>query len=65
MLEKVVFSERAIIALLSETQEHIKTEPAVYFLGIAVATFGILSKQLIRVSTAFSGLPTLNTMMFT
>lgn len=33
MLEKVVFSERAIIALLSETQEHIKTETGGVFLG--------------------------------
>ena len=33
MLEKVVFSERAIIALLSETHEHIKTETGGVFLG--------------------------------
>lgn len=33
MLEKVLFSERAIIALLSETQEHIKTETGGVFLG--------------------------------
>lgn len=33
MLEKVVFSERAMIALLSETQEHIETETGGVFLG--------------------------------
>lgn len=33
MLKKVVFSERAIIALLSETQEHINTETGGIFLG--------------------------------
>ena len=33
MLEKVVFSERAIISLLSETQEHIHTETGGVFLG--------------------------------
>lgn len=33
MLKKVVFSERALIALLSETQEHIKTETGGVFLG--------------------------------
>ena len=33
MLERVVFSERAIIALLAETQEHIKTETGGVFLG--------------------------------
>lgn len=33
MLERAVFSERAMIALLSETQEHIKTETGGVFLG--------------------------------
>ena len=33
MLERVVFSERAIIALLAETQEHINTETGGVFLG--------------------------------
>lgn len=33
MLDRVVFSERAIIALLAETQEHIETETGGVFLG--------------------------------
>lgn len=33
MLEKVVFSDRAIIALLAETQEHLSTETGGVFLG--------------------------------
>ncbi len=33
MLERVVFSERAIIALLAETQEHLETETGGVFLG--------------------------------